>query len=223
MIHGAIFDLDGTLLDSMQFWSELGDLFVLSQGKTPRPGLCVALAPLSTLESAQYLRSEYGIEGTDQELMDTINGLIFAKYRDVIPFKPGAEKFLQSLRDQGVKLCVATATDKHLVLEALRRLDGEQYFDAILTCGEVGCGKDQPVVYDRALEALGTDKKETVIFEDAVHAIRTAKAAGYQVAAVQDQAAECDEAEIRRLADWYLEAYEDWAGLDIQRKEEALA
>ena len=105
---------------------------------------------------------------------------------------------------------VATNTDRHLAEPALRHAGIGQYFRGILTCSEIGAGKnDSPEIYERAMTRLRSNKKDTVIFEDAVHAIRTAKRAGFRVCGVYDPSAEADQEEIRRLSDYYIRSFEE--------------
>ena len=105
---------------------------------------------------------------------------------------------------------IATNTDRDLVEAALKHTRLEGYFRGILTCGEVGVGKkDSPEVYERAMRRLRGNKKDTVIFEDALHAIRTAKAAGFRVCGVYDPSAEDDQEEIKSLSDYYIRSFEE--------------
>ena len=109
-----------------------------------------------------------------------------------------------------MRLCVATATDRPLVEGALRRLGVLDAFTRIFTCTEVRAGKDRPDIYFCALEHLGVAQEDALVFEDALHAIETAKAAGFRVAAVRDASMEKNEARIRALSDVYLIDYADW-------------
>ena len=125
-------------------------------------------------------------------------------YRFEVPLKPGAAELLERLRQDGVKLCIATATDRHLVEAALDRCGVLSCFGEIFTCNEVGHGKDEPDIFEEALRFLGTEKAETVVFDDALYAVRTAKEAGFPVAAVYDSHEKAQD-QIRMLADVYLE------------------
>ena len=105
---------------------------------------------------------------------------------------------------------VATATDRHLAQAALRHAGIDGYFRGIVTSAEVPLGKEEsPEIYERAMRRLQSNKKDTVVFEDAFHAVRTAKAAGFRVAAVYDASAEADQAEIRGLADYYIRSFDE--------------
>ena len=120
------------------------------------------------------------------------------------------QRCYEALKARGVRLALATATDRPLAEAALRRTGLLPYFSCLLTCSEVGAGKDRPDIYFAALAALSAKREETLVFEDAVHAIETAKAAGFAVAAVRDASMEAQAPRIRALADLYLDALSDF-------------
>ena len=210
ILKGAIFDLDGTLLDSMPLWDGIGAAYLKTKGLVPGPGLTEALAPLSLPQAAEYLRAGYGLRESQDEIVRQINALIADSYRYTLLPKPSAEPFLRRLKRQNVRMCVATATDRPLAEAALERLKLRDYFCGVVTCSEAGAGKDRPDVYRRALSLLGTEPARTVVFEDALHAVETAKAAGFPVAAVFDESAAGNREKIAALADWYLNSLTDW-------------
>lgn len=199
----AIFDFDGTLFDSMYIWETLGADYLRSQGKQPKPGLRDALRPMSMYQSACYLREEYGLSLSPEEITDGVNGTIAGYYFHEVQPKPGVIGFLEQLRQAGISMAIATASERSHVEAALKRCGMDSYFEAVFTCGELGQGKDSPLVFRRAMEALGADRTDTVVFEDALHAARTAKQDGFPVAAVYD-ASEKRQEELRTLCDCFL-------------------
>jgi len=209
---GVIFDLDGTLLDSMPVWSNISGRYLQSVGRTPSPDLRGKIKTMSLLQSAQLLREQYQLPYTNEEVCQQINDLIEDQYLSFVMLKPHVLDFLQRLRKAGVNMCIATATDRYLVEAALKRLDIAEYFSFIITCSEVGCGKDEAVIFQKALEQLNTQLNETVVFEDALHAIKTAKAAGFTVVGIHDLSAKKDEQEIRSIADRYIYSFKEWEG-----------
>lgn len=203
-IRGAIFDVDGTLLDSMFIWDTIGEAYLRSIGYQPKENLNETFKNMSLHQAARYYQTEYGVTQSIDEIMDGVNAMLERYYRFEVPLKPGAAELLERLRQNGVKLCIATATDRHLVEAALDRCGVLSCFGEIFTCNEVGHGKDEPDIFEEALRFLGTEKAETVVFDDALYAVRTAKEAGFPVAAVYDSHEKAQD-QIRMLADVYLE------------------
>lgn len=203
-ISGAVFDVDGTLLDSMPVWDCVGENYLRSIGYEPEENLNEVLQNMSLLQAARYYRREYGVVLSEDAIMKGVNAMLEKSYRCEIPLKPGVEGLLRRLHRAGVKLCIATATDRYLVEAALARCGVLSYFGEIFTCNGVGHGKDEPHIFEAALRFLGTERAETVVFDDALYAIRTAKEAGFPIAAVYDTH-EKSQTEVRALSDFYLE------------------
>jgi len=206
-IKGAIFDCDGVLLDSMQMWIGADAEYLLSLGLTPRPDIFDNIRPLSSLESAEYLRTEYSIPISTEQINDERNRMLEDYYFHKTMPKVGVIPLLESLRIRGVKMCIATATDKYLVEAALKRCDMLKYFERLFTCSEENTGKSSPDIYIRAAAFLGTEINETLVFEDALHAMKSAKKAGFQVVAIYDQSEYDHQDEIKSICDYY---YESW-------------
>jgi HAD superfamily hydrolase (TIGR01509 family) len=213
-LEGAIFDLDGTLLDSMWAWETVGSDLVRQLGAVPEPGLDEKVKTMSLPQAAEYCRRQYGLPQSAAELVELADARVDRFYREEVQPKPGAEKFLSLLKMEGVWMYVATATDRAQAEAALRRCGLLDFFRGILTCTEVGCGKDSPVIFQRCLTRLRCRKEECVVFEDSLHAIRTAKGAGFRVAAVYDPSSEADQPAIRALADYTIRSYDEFIQQD---------
>ena len=214
MIKGAIFDLDGTLIDSMFIWDTVGNDFLKFRGIEPQENLAEVFKTFTLEQSAQYYRTHYDIELSVKEIEDEINNIAEKYYHTKVVLKPGINEFLKRLQRAGVKMCVATVTDRAIAEAVLKRLNIFQYFTEILTCADVGSNKETPDIYRRALEHLGTEKHETVVFEDVLHALKTAKDDGFKIAAVYDLH-EPNQEEIRELADYYIT---DFGGFCFKNK-----
>lgn len=206
MWKGAIFDFDGTLFDSMSIWDTAGEDYLRSMGYVPEENLRQVLSTMSLDQAACYMKQTYGIPLDAEEIVAGIDKTVENFYLHTCQPKPGVPEFLEQLRRSGTKMCIATATDRRQIEAALQRCGLENYFGEIFTCGSVGHSKSEPHIYEAALAFLGTRKEDTLVFEDALHAIRTAKKAGFPVAAVFD-AHEPNPAEVRSLADLYLEHF----------------
>ena len=208
-LQSAIFDMDGTLLDSMGMWRTLASVLARNHGKEVPPDLDRKVASLGLREGTAYCKEVCGLPGTVEELMAEIWGQIEDFYQNHVQPKPGVVKFLSLLKVEGVWMYVATATDRPLAEAALRCAGIDGFFRGLITSQEAGQSKrDGPEVYERAMRRLQSNKKDTVVFEDALHALQTAKAAGFRTAAVYDPS-EPDQAEMRRLADYYIETFEE--------------
>ena len=206
-IECAIFDFDGTLFDSMFIWDCAGETYLRSQGRVPQPSLWEDLKPLSLYQSACYFQREYGLNLSVEKIMAGVNKVVEDFYIHQIRPKSGAVEFLEWLKKCGIHMCIATASERYQVEAALKRCGMDRFFDAIFTCTEVGRGKDEPVIFRRAMEHFGADRSNTVVFEDALHAVQTAKADGFTVAAIFDDS-EKRQAEIQELADCHIPDFE---------------
>ncbi|MDO4516481.1 MAG: HAD family phosphatase [Bacillota bacterium] len=210
VIRGAIFDADGTLLDSMGMWDTVGARYLASLGVTARPGLRAILFPMTLAESAVYLKEAYGLAQSHQEIAEGINRTIRDFYRNEVREKPGAREFLEALRARGVGITLATNTDRSVIVEGLVTAGLLPLLDEIYTCGELGVGKDRPDIFHRARDRMGTRTEETWVFEDAVHCARTAFQAGYPVVGVADPFS--DQEELKKFCHIYLPDLTDFDG-----------
>ena len=203
-LSGAIFDMDGTLIDSLIFWDILWEEFSRRYGYfRPDPEADRTIRTISMKNAMYYIHDRFGLGHDGEELYRLANGMLEAFYEQQVELKPGVMEFLTRCRALGVKMCVATATDRYLVDAALTRCGVRQYFSEIFTCTEVGSGKDEPEIFRRALAFLGENRQNTVIFEDALYAVKTAKADGFFVCAVYDPH-ERNADTLRALADMYV-------------------
>ena len=209
MIKGAIFDLDGTILDSMFIWDTIGEDYLRSLGKEPKENLKETFKTFTLEQAAKYYRENYGVTLSVNEIVDGVNEIVEQYYAETVKLKPSIEEFLEKLKAKGVKMCIATVTDKPLVEVALDRLGVKEYFSKIFTCASVGYSKEEPHIYRDAQKHLGTSKKETVVFEDVVHALKTAKADGFVTVGVFDVHEENQE-ELKTMADCYIENFSDF-------------
>ena len=203
MIKGAIFDFDGTLVDSMFIWDTFAEDYLKSLGIEPKENLAEIFKTFTLEQAAEYYRNHYGITLSVEEIVDGINDMVAKIYRTKVLLKPGVSDFLKRLHISGVKMCVATVTDRPIVKEVLTRLGVYDYFSEIFTCAQVGYNKENPQIYRQALKHLGTEKAETLVFEDVLHAIKTAKEDGFKVAAVYDSHEMCQK-EIKEISDYYV-------------------
>ena len=205
MMHYAIFDVDGTLLDSMFIWEEAVDRTLRQKGIVPEEGLIDAIMHMSMEEGAAYVKERYRLPESSEEILTGIVAVVEQFYREEAGFKKDVRALLDEFKNRNVKMVVATSGSAELAGAALERLGVRDYFLRIFSCGEIGAGKTQPDIFLKAAETLGSTPAETWVFEDAIHAVRTAKRCGFKVTAIYDESSKKDWEEIRSLGDVVLE------------------
>ncbi len=206
MLKGAIFDFDGTLFDSMFIWDTVGEVYLRSIGIEPKEELQKELKSMSLLQSATYIRDKYAIPLSIEEIMDGINHIVEDFYFHTVQPKEGVITLLEQMKAHGIKMCIATATDRYQVDAALKRCGMDAFFSGIFTCTDVGHGKDEPIIFQKAMEHLQTTKADTMVIEDAYHAVRTAKADGFITVTVYDSHEDRQE-ELHSVSDCFLEDF----------------
>ena len=139
-IKGAIFDLDGTVFDSMHIWSDIGLRFLKEKGVEPEPGIEDEFVKMSMTQAAEYYIKNIDPTETVLGIVEAVNKLVEGFYYNDVLLKDGVKEFLEFLKQRNVKMCVATATDKYMVEKALQRNGIDMYFSEIFTCGTVAAG-----------------------------------------------------------------------------------
>ena len=204
-----IFDLDGTLLDSMQAWKNIGRDFLLKKGITPPSNLRQKMKNLTIPQAAQYFISEFSLALSVDEMVKEIIALVADKYKYEVQLKPYAFEFLEKQKRLGTKMCILTASEPNYIHAALERLAILPFFEFIMTCSQVGLTKQNPQVFHMAMEKLNGTIEDTMVVEDALYAIRSAKEAGFYVVGMEDETAMEDKLEIARLCNRYITSYKE--------------
>lgn len=207
-MRGAIFDMDGTLLDSMEGWATAGEEYLRRRGITPCSGQADSLLYQGMIGAAEHFRRTYGITDDVPTIIDGINAAVKAFYETQAVPCEGVIAFLERLKANGVRMCVATATDRCLAEPTLARLGLLPFFDKIFTCTELGTDKTSSLIYDTAAAFMGTSTQDTWVFEDASYAVRTAKKAGYAVCAIYDRFEKHPDF-LKETADCYVLSYHE--------------
>jgi len=198
----AIFDMDGTLVDSMGYWRNMEREFLTRKGITENLEEILEITkPMTLEESSAYFSKTCGIDCTPEQFIAEIEAIMAEHYSRDVQIKPGVREYLARLKQKGVPMCVASATNKPLVELCLETLGLKGYFQFILSCVEVGAGKNRPDVFLEAARRLGADPRDCAVFEDAIYAVRSAHGAGFWVVAVKDDHNASCWAELTELAD----------------------
>lgn len=202
----AIFDMDGTLIDSMPAWRDLGKNFLISHNIALPEDLRKVIAPMTMPQCADYFKT-LGVAGTNEEIVEALNSYMREQYRTTIEPRECVEQYLEALKSIGVRCCVATATDEGLARICLERLGLLSYFEFIVSCEDIGVGKTSPDIYHAAAEKLGADPCDIAVFEDVPYAAQTAKKAGYYTVGVYDPFSEAHQKRLKLTIDEYIADY----------------
>lgn len=203
-VRSAIFDIDGTLLDSLPVWNDLGARYLRHLGIEPAPDLAEQLAPLTIGEGVCYMKKRYGIAQSEEEIRSGLAGELDRFYRAEAVLKPGMREIVRFLRSRGIPLVLATVGDPALTRAALERLDMMPYFGKMFVCEDYGTTKREARIFQIAADFLGTAPAETLVFEDTLPPVLAASAAGFRTAVVEDALQGQDRAALEQEAELFL-------------------
>lgn len=205
MIKSVIFDLDGTLIDSMHIWYDVDRRFLIENGVADPPReISERMKKMTIDQCAELFIGEFGLTCSKEYVIRRIEELVRIEYEENIPLKSGVAELLDFLDSRGIPYGAATATYKSLAEAVLLRCGIRDRFAFLLTDKEYPRGKRFPDIFFGGAELLGTKPEETLVVEDSLHCIETASAAGFVTAAVYDQSSESDIPELKKLADHFF-------------------
>lgn len=219
-IKGVIFDVDGTLLDSMGKWSTLTSDYLKEQGIVPDPDLDETIFRMMVESAIHYVRNRYHLEESEEEIQKACLSRIISFYRDEVQLKEGARELLAFLKVNGITMMTASSGARELQEKAFERLGVRDCFQELLFCTELHTDKNTPEIYCIAAEKMGLSHDEVVVFEDALHGIESAKSAGFAVCGVEDAADKNDKEAIIHKADWYVQDLKDVLEMICLQKKE---
>ena len=204
-----LFDLDGTLVDSMGIWRDIDREYLGRFGIALPDGLQTAIEGMSFSETALYFKNTFGLLDDTDTIQADWNAMTYRKYRCEVPFKKGALDFLQKSRESGIKMGIATSNSRELVDALAEALPLYTYCSCVLTAREVEKGKPAPDIYLTLARKLGVSPCDCLVFEDILPGIAAGKAAGMQVCAVADPHSEPVRIQKMESADYYIEDFRE--------------
>lgn len=208
-IKGAIFDLDGTLLDSMDVWERIDIRFLAKRGLSVPEDYIAAVTPLGFQDAAVYTIDRFHLDETPQEIIKEWSDMAAFAYGNTVTLKPHARAYLSLLKQKGVRLAVATALSAELYVPALQNNGIYDWFDAFTTLSECGGRKREPKIYLTAAKKLGLNPSDCAVFEDILEGIEGAKKGGFVTIGVADFYSLSDKGKIAAIADRYINGFSD--------------
>lgn len=208
-----IFDFDGTLVNSMPYWSQKM-INILEEYKVDYPeDIIKIITPLGDIGTARYYREVLGVPLSDEEMLKMMDEYALPKYRDEIIFKEGVYDYLKLLKNKGCSINVLTASPHRMLDPCLKRLGVFDWFDNIWSCDDFGTTKSDVKIYTDAVERIGANVSDAVFFDDNIGALKTAKAAGLCIVGVYDPTAEDFTDEVKKISDVYINSFAELNGL----------
>lgn len=207
--RAAIFDLDGTLLDSMDVWEKIDIKFLQKRGLIPPTGYVKEICARSFEEAAEYTIKLFGLTESIDQIIDEWNNMAISEYATNVRLAPFAEKYIYQLKRMGIKLAIATGLPKELYYPCLANNKIHALFDVICSTDQGTRGKEYPDIFQLAARQLGVETTSCIVFEDVFPAIKSAKQAGMTVFGIYDKYSADDRERIMAIADGYLMNFRD--------------
>lgn len=208
-IKAAIFDMDGTLIDSMWIWKQIDVEYLSKRNYTMSNKVRNDIESLGYLEVAKYFKENFKIQDSIEEIINEWNDMALYHYSHDVKLKSGAKQWLEYLKQQNIKIGLATSNSMPLVEAGLKANGIFNYFHIITTGDEVSVGKDCPDIYLLSAKKLGVAPENCVVFEDILPAVKGAKSAGMKVVAVHDKFSEHQKIDMQKIADNYILNYDE--------------
>ena len=207
-MKAAIFDMDGTLIDSMGTWGEICTMPLDKYNISYPDDILNIVTPMGLANVGKYYNT-LGLNLAPEEIYNMIVERLIEEYRYRIPAKPFVKEYLDKLKSEGVKMCILTASAREYSIPCLERLGILDYFEFFMSCDEAGLPKTNPEIFKKMAEKLGASIEETAVFDDNLGAVTSAKASGACVYGVYDKTSEKQKEEIIKICDKYVISFEN--------------
>ena len=211
-IKAVLFDMDGTLIDSLWMWRSIDKEFLGSRNIPMPDKLQKNIDGMSFSETACYFKEAFNLAESVEEIKTIWNNMAKDKYRYEVPLKEGAREFLEALKAKGYKMGIATSNSRELAMCCLEALGIDKYFDSVVTACDVGAGKPAPDIYLKSAKICGVEPCECIVFEDILQGIEAGHNAGMKVCTVYDDYSADDDVLKREKADYYINNYNEITG-----------
>ncbi|MBE5959228.1 MAG: HAD family phosphatase [Lachnospiraceae bacterium] len=209
-IKAAIFDLDGTVLDSMWVWTEIDKRFLGDRNLEVPADYLEAIAPLGARKAAEYTIERFGLNEKVEDIMGEWFDMAMGAYENEVQCKPFVIKYLNQLKTKGIKLAVATSSDRKLIIPALKRNRIIDMFDAIITVDQVERGKGFPDIYEKAARDVGvSDNSQCIVYEDILAGIKGARMGGFKTVGVYEDHSSYEHPEMKKLSDRFIMSFKE--------------
>lgn len=206
---GAIFDLDGTLLDSMDVWNKIDTQFLSKRGLTQPDDYLQKVAAMGAVPSAKYTKELFNLDMSEEEIIAEWFAMAKIAYAKEIQAKPGAIRFVRYLKSLGYQLAVATSGSEELFLPTLKRLQIDTCFDYFVTSAMVGVSKNQPDIYLQCAKQMNLNPSECLVFEDILSAVRSAASREFYTVAIYEPHNAKEQQEIQKTSHLYIHSFEE--------------
>lgn len=191
-IKAIIFDMDGTMVDSLDVWAESDVIFLNRLGHEYDRSVSEDMKTMHYVAACEYLKERFSIPMSVEEVADSIMEIVRQKYINDVPLKEGVYDFMLKQKNSGIKMCVATSNDKALAELTLKHLGVYDMLEFVKTSDEVGCSKESPLIFEKCAAEMGVKPEETMVFEDSVHAAESAYGAGFYTVGVYEESFAAD-------------------------------
>ena len=206
-MKAVVFDIDGTLVDSMGFWKNLGRNYLISQGAIPKDDLNRVLDSLTVMEGVAYMKEEYKLDKTCSEIKYELDQLLLLYYKKDAKLKPFAAEVVKLLKDKNIRLAIASVIDEKLIYYVLQRYNIYKHFEFVQTCENTNLGKDNEDFFNLLSERLNMNPKNIFLFEDSLYSMKAAKSAGLKIVAMEEAYSKKDLEKIIEVADIYIKDF----------------